>query len=201
MDYLPIFMDLRDRPCLVVGGGEVAARKAALLAQAGGEVCVVAPTLSSGMEALRERGEIAHLRAEFAPQHLDGKAIVIAATDRAMVNRWVYEQARARNLPVNVADAPELCTFILPAIVDRAPVTIAVSTGGASPVLARLIKSRLETLIPSAYGHLAELVGRYRERVKLRFRRFADRRSDESAASPARGSGRRAPPSARRPRG
>lgn len=181
LDYLPVFLDVRGRPCLVVGGGEVAARKAALLARAGARVSVVAPQLGAGCEALAAGGRIAHRARVFRPQDLEGSAVVIAATDDEVVNREVAEAARARAIPVNVVDRPALCTFILPSIVERSPVTIAVSSGGASPVLARLLRARLETLIPAAYGRLASLAGEFRARVKARFRPVERRRFWERA--------------------
>ncbi|RMD67684.1 MAG: uroporphyrinogen-III C-methyltransferase, partial [Gammaproteobacteria bacterium] len=177
MDYLPIFMDLRGRPCLVVGGGEVAARKAELLRQAGAEVTVVAPELGPTLKALAKEGAIRHLPRPFAPADLQGMTLAIAATDTPSVNRQVSELAKARNIPVNVVDQPELCTFIMPSIIDRSPVQIAVSTGGASPVLARLLRARIEGLIPAAYGRLAQLVADFREEAKRRIKGGIARRA------------------------
>jgi uroporphyrin-III C-methyltransferase/precorrin-2 dehydrogenase/sirohydrochlorin ferrochelatase len=169
MDFLPIFMNIRGQRCLVVGGGEIAARKAALLQEAGAEISVVSPGLSDTLAKQLARGSISYREGCFAETDLDGMTLVIAATDDEAVNREVSELARARNLPVNVVDNPELCSFIVPSIIDRSPVQIAVSTGGASPVLARLLRTRLESLIPSAYGRLASMVDGFRDRVKTRF--------------------------------
>jgi len=168
MDFLPVFLQIRDRPCLVVGGGAVAARKVELLLQAGGRVTVVAPRLGETLRALHQAGRISHRRAAFSPADLDGCLLAIAATDDQAVNRQVSELCQARAIPVNVVDQPELCSFIMPAIIDREPVLIAVSTGGSSPVLARLLRGRLESLIPAAYGRLAALVAGFREQVKQR---------------------------------
>ncbi|HQU15654.1 MAG: uroporphyrinogen-III C-methyltransferase [Chromatiales bacterium 21-64-14] len=168
MDYLPIFMNIRDRPCLVVGGGEVAARKVGLLLRAGAQVTVVAPRLSRTLAGRALRREVRHEARDFVPEDLVDRALVIAATDRHEVNRRVSEEARARGIPVNVVDQPELCTFVMPSIIDRSPIQVAVSTGGTSPVLARLLRSRLETLIPSAYGQLARLAESFRAKVKSR---------------------------------
>jgi uroporphyrin-III C-methyltransferase/precorrin-2 dehydrogenase/sirohydrochlorin ferrochelatase len=176
MDYLPIFLDLKNRPCVLVGGGEVAARKVGLLLAAGARVVIYAPELGATLTRLKAEGRIEHCAGAFRPQALDGCALAIAATDDPQVNRDVYEAALARNIPVNVVDQPELCTFIMPAIVDRSPVIAAVSTGGASPVLARLIRARLETLIPAAYGRLAKFVSEFREAVKKRFQHPEARR-------------------------
>ncbi len=176
MDVFPIFLTLRGQPCLVVGGGEVAARKAGLLLQAGAAVTVVAPELGGNLRTDLEAGRITHIAGRFAPAHLDGMMLAIAATDDEAVNRQVSEEARARRIPVNVVDNPDLCTFVMPSIIDRSPVVVAVSTGGASPVLARLIRARLETLIPAAYGRLAALAASLRDEVKARFSHPENRR-------------------------
>jgi uroporphyrin-III C-methyltransferase / precorrin-2 dehydrogenase / sirohydrochlorin ferrochelatase len=168
MDYLPIFLDLRARRCLVVGGGEVAARKTDLLLQAGAEVHAVAPDLGSGMQALVDDGRIAYRAGGFEKTDLDGAQLAIAASDDRSLNARVAELADARGVPVNVVDDPALCRFIMPAIVDRSPVLAAVSTGGKSPVLARLIRGRLEALIPAAFGRLAALTGDFRAQAKTR---------------------------------
>ncbi len=169
MDFLPIFMNIRGQRCLVVGGGEIAARKAALLQQAGAEISVVSPELSSSLSREVEQGSVNYRQGSFEASDLDGVSLVIAATDDEAVNRSVSELARARALPVNVVDNPELCSFIVPSIIDRSPVQIAVSTGGASPVLARLLRTRLESVIPSTYGRLASMVDGFRDKVKARF--------------------------------
>ncbi|MGI9302367.1 MAG: siroheme synthase CysG [Gammaproteobacteria bacterium] len=169
MDYLPIFFDVKDRRCLVVGGGEIAARKVARLRSARASVHVVAPELCPSLANDAAQGLIDHWERRFHPDDLADCALVVAATDDAAVNHEVSESARARGIPVNVVDQPALCSFIMPSIIDRAPVIVAVSSSGASPVLARLLRARLETLIPAAYGHLAALVETFRTQVKARF--------------------------------
>jgi uroporphyrin-III C-methyltransferase/precorrin-2 dehydrogenase/sirohydrochlorin ferrochelatase len=169
MDYLPIFLKVEDRPCLVVGGGKVAARKVSLLMRAGAAITTVSPALGDELRVLLEQGAITHVARDFQNTDLDDCVLVIAATDDEAVNRSVSELANSRRIPVNVVDSPDLCSFIMPSIIDRSPVQIAVSTGGASPVLARLLRSRLESYIPAAYGRLAKLVDEYRQRVKQRF--------------------------------
>ncbi|MDD3519178.1 MAG: siroheme synthase CysG [Chromatiales bacterium] len=166
MDFLPIFMQLTDRPCLVVGGGKVAARKVSLLRKAGGAVRVVAPALCEELDELARETAIDHVARRFEDTDIDGQMLVIAATDDEQVNRRVSELAGARGIPVNVVDSPELCGFIMPSIIDRSPIQIAVSTGGASPVLARLLRARIESFIPAAYGRLAALVESFRGRVR-----------------------------------
>ena len=176
MDFLPIFLDIRAQPCLVVGGGEVAARKCALLLRAGARVTVLAPELSAAFDADLAAARIAHRAARFRDEDLEGFAVAIAATSDDAVNRAVAAAAKARRIPVNVVDQPALCSFILPSIIERAPLVVAVSSGGASPVLARLLRARLESLIPAGYGRLAALAGAFRDRVKARFKPAERRR-------------------------
>lgn len=164
--HLPISLKIAERLCLVVGGGEIAARKVGLLLRAGARVRVVALTLGPSLQARLDEGTVEHHAARFQPTDLAGMTLVIAATDDPAVNREVSDHAQALGIPVNVVDQPALCTFILPSIVDRAPVSVAVSTGGAAPVLARLLRARLETLIPADYGQLAALAAHNRVLVK-----------------------------------
>jgi uroporphyrin-III C-methyltransferase/precorrin-2 dehydrogenase/sirohydrochlorin ferrochelatase len=176
MSYLPIFLNIKDRRCLVVGGGEIANRKVEYLRKAGGNVTVVSPELCAALEALHDNGGIDYTAKEFTEDDLNKVSVVIAATDNAAVNQQVSELAQARSIPVNVVDNPELCSFIVPSTVDRSPVQIAISTGGASPVLARMLRSKLETMLPSAYGRLAELMEEYRSRAKETFPNISERR-------------------------
>jgi uroporphyrin-III C-methyltransferase/precorrin-2 dehydrogenase/sirohydrochlorin ferrochelatase len=177
LDYFPIFLKLDDSPCLVVGGGEIARRKIKLLLRAHAQVSVVATNLGPGVKALADKNQIQYADTRFSEEQLDSVKLVIAATDDSELNRQVAEAARARNLPVNVVDQPELCSFILPSIVDRSPVVIAVGTGGASPVLARMLRSRLETLIPTGYGRLAKLAREFRNQVQSVFETTRQRRA------------------------
>jgi uroporphyrin-III C-methyltransferase/precorrin-2 dehydrogenase/sirohydrochlorin ferrochelatase len=176
MDYLPIFIRLRGRRSVVVGGGEIALRKVSLLLKAGAEVTVAAPELCAELAEQRSQGRITHLAERFSLGQLDGAQLVIAATDDEAVNRAISEAAQARNIPVNVVDAPELCTFVVPSVVDRSPIVIAVSSGGNAPVLARMVRTQLETLIPASYGRLAQLAGEFRDKVKARFGSSQQRR-------------------------
>lgn len=176
MSYLPIFVHLKDRPCLVVGGGSIAARKIRQLLKAGGKVTVIAPEICNDVQQMLSDHRIKHIVSTFKPEHLDTMTLIIAATDDEVINRQVSELAQSRNIPVNVVDNPELCSFIMPSIVDRNPVQIAISTGGSSPVLARLLRARLETMIPSSFGRLAELMGKSREKVRKRFPGMRERR-------------------------
>ncbi|RQW25904.1 uroporphyrinogen-III C-methyltransferase [Rhodobacteraceae bacterium CH30] len=177
MDYFPIFMKLQDQACLLVGGGEVALRKARLLRSAGARLRIIAPELTPELAAWVAAGEVEHIAAAFRPEMLGHPQLVIAATNAREVNQQVADAAKAAGIPVNVVDDPELSSFITPAIIDRSPMVIAVSTGGKVPVLARLIRARLESLIPAGYGALARFAGDWRERVKARFSQVDERRA------------------------
>jgi len=176
MNYLPIFVDIKDKKCLVVGAGGIAARKADLLTKAGAKVQVVSPELGSEMQRFVDDSKLSWMQKSFEPVDLEGVNLVIAATSDATINQQVSAECHSRQLPVNVVDNPKLCSFIMPSIIDRNPVQIAVSTGGASPVLARMIRTKLESCTPSAYGDLARLVAGYREQVKLKFSKLEERR-------------------------
>ena len=176
MRHFPVFLDLNRRRCLVVGGGEVAASKAQQLLRSNADILVVAPRVGEEILALEQQGKLRREARGFMPDDVVGCALVIAATADKEVNVRVAEAAKADNVPVNVVDNPALCSFIMPSVVDRDPVQIAVSTGGASPVLARLLRVKLETLIPASYGRLATVVREFRGRVKQRFPEFRQRR-------------------------
>ncbi|WP_165722183.1 MULTISPECIES: siroheme synthase CysG [unclassified Pseudoalteromonas] len=176
MQYLPIFTKLDNKPVLVVGGGEVALRKCRAFLKARASVTLVAPWFCDELKEHAHNNEVTLIDAYFDESHLDGKMLVIAATDRDEVNNNVFELANARNLFVNVVDDQPKCTFIFPSIVDRDPITIAISSAGTAPVLARRLREKLETLIPHHIGPLATLVGGFRDKVKKRFKHFSDRR-------------------------
>jgi uroporphyrin-III C-methyltransferase/precorrin-2 dehydrogenase/sirohydrochlorin ferrochelatase len=189
MDYFPIFLRIADERVLVVGGGEVAARKVELLLRAGADATVVAPELTESLREKASAGRIVHLAREFQVEDLDGMRLAIAATDRHSVNAWVARQADRRNVPVNVVDDRELSRFIVPAIVDRSPVVVAVGSSGDAPVLTRRLREKLESFLPSRLGALAALAGRLRARVKQRIedpslrRRFWERFFDGPIAA------------------
>jgi len=170
MNFLPIFLNIREQSCLVVGGGTTAARKVETLLRADGSVTVVAPKLSDQLSQWAAEKRITHRQAHFAPSDLKDCILVIAATNDKAVNEQISKLAQAQGTPVNVVDQPELCRFIMPSIIDRS-----VSSGGASPVLARLLRARLETMVPAAYGKLADFVASFRGKVKQRLS-FTERR-------------------------
>lgn len=180
MDYLPVFLDIRNKRCLVVGGGEVACRKAGLLLRAGGRLEVISPECGAALRQLCESAKTPGkvVAAPFKAKHLEGPepaVLVVAATDDQKVNRAVYEAAVARGIPVNVVDQPALCSFIVPAMVHRQPVLVAISSGGASPVLTRQIKALNEVMLPARMGDLARLLAEYRQEAQKRLTDFRQR--------------------------
>lgn len=181
MEYLPVFLNLRDRLTLVVGGGVVAARKIELLLKAHARVRVIAPELTPELAVFRDAGRIEHVAATFEDGQLDQAAFVIAATDSRAVNHAVSRAGAARGVFVNVVDDQEASSAVMPAIVDRSPVIVAIGTSGQSPTLARRLRAQLEAMLPERLGELARWAGEARERVKLalpdpdRRRRFWDR--------------------------
>ncbi|MGV8933910.1 MAG: siroheme synthase CysG [Gallionellaceae bacterium] len=173
MDYLPIFLNVKGKKCLVIGGGEVSLRKTSLLLQAGALVTIVSPELNPALSGL---AGTTHIAERYKPSHLDNHILVIASTDEEETNVAVSADAKLRNIPVNVVDNPGLCTFIMPSILDRSPIVVAFSSGGASPVLIRMLRGTLETMIPQAYSQLASFSARFRAAVKKHITNPAKRR-------------------------
>ncbi|MGZ5576813.1 MAG: precorrin-2 dehydrogenase/sirohydrochlorin ferrochelatase family protein, partial [Methylobacter sp.] len=157
MDYFPVFLKLKDQACLVVGAGEIAARKIELLARAGAKITVIASKISPTVLSLKTTHDLTLLQKSFSPADIGEFRLVVSATNNAETNCLVAKTATEQNIPVNVVDNPELCSFIFPAIIDRSPIIAAVSSGGAAPVLARLLRAKIESVIPPAYGRLANL--------------------------------------------
>ncbi|MGF1738569.1 siroheme synthase CysG [Photobacterium satsumensis] len=176
MDYLPIFADLKRRPCLVVGGNDIAWRKAKMLLKAGADVKVISPELSPLLQQAVDNGQLTHLGEEFSPHHLDGIFLAIAATERKALNALVYQSANQRQVLVNVVDDTQRCSFIVPSVVDRSPIIVAVSSSGQAPVLARLIREKLEALLPQHLGQVATIAGRFRSRLAKTVTSFSARR-------------------------
>ena len=177
MDHLPIFINVRQNPCLVIGGGDIALRKINLLIKAQAKVDCLSPLFCEGITNLSQNGDVNLIQKSFESDDIKDYAIIIASTDDSSVNALISKSAKKARIPVNVVDSPELSSFIMPSIVDRSPVIIAVSSAGRAPVLARIIRAKLETVIPSAYGVLAEIAGEYRQKVKDRFSKIKDRRA------------------------
>tara|TARA_R110002050_G_scaffold16093_8_gene49295 strand:+ start:6317 stop:7741 length:1425 start_codon:yes stop_codon:yes gene_type:complete len=176
VDYLPLFFKLTDQNILLVGGGNVALRKARLLCRAGANVTVIAHHVCDELQQLLDTSSGLSIIGEYHADLLEEKILVIAATDNHTLNERVHFDAIDKNIPVNVVDSPKLCTFVFPAIVDRSPVVIGISSGGSAPVLARLLRARLETWIPKSYGKLATIANHFRDRVKAKFSTVNHRR-------------------------
>lgn len=171
MALFPLFVELAGRPCVVLGGGAVAERKVAGLLEAGAVVTIVSPVLTPALTALVSAGRIAHIERGYRPGDLAGASLAFAATDDGTINAAVAHEGRERGVWVNAADDPAHCDAILPAVVRRGAITIAVGTGGASPALARAVRERVELALPEAYGALAEIAGSVRRELRAAGRR------------------------------
>lgn len=177
MNYLPLFFDLRGKACVVVGGGGIAARKADLFCKAGAKVRVISPKLAAEMQRFNADGRIEWIERPYQYGDLQDAWVAIASTNIEAVNEQVVAEADELKIPCNRVESPDNGSFIMPSIINRDPVQIAVSTGGASPVLARMIRTNLESCTPSAYGKLARLVEAYRKQVKQTFPKVEERRT------------------------
>ncbi|HEZ4391244.1 TPA: siroheme synthase, partial [Neisseria meningitidis] len=176
MNYFPIFANLAGRPVLVVGGGAVAARKISLLLKAGAEVRVAAKHLNTELSALAAENKILWLAEEFRAEHIRTVFLIIAASSDQALNRRVFQLAESCQKPVNVVDDRDYCSFIFPSIINRNPIQIAVSSSGSAPVLARLLREKLEALLPPSLGDMAEISGRWRDAVKAKLKSVTERR-------------------------
>ncbi len=176
MDHLPIFCQLRDRDCLLVGGGDIAERKARLLLDAGARLTVNSRRFTPQFQVWAEEQMLTLAQGDFNPALLDNCWLAIAATDDDVVNQQVSEAAESRRIFCNVVDAPRQASFIMPSIIDRSPLMVAVSSGGTSPVLARLLREKLESLLPLHLGQIARYAGQLRSRVKKQFATVGERR-------------------------
>ncbi len=169
MHALPIFMNITNRRCVVIGGGEVASRKVIMLLKANAAITLYSPEVCPALQVLSEDGTITHIKANFEPSHLTDACLVIAATDVEVVNTAVSIAAKAQNIPVNVVDSPALCTFTMASIVERSPIVIAISSEGNAPVLARYLRTKIETMLPAGYGRIASIAGEFRDKVKAKY--------------------------------
>ena len=180
MNTFPLFFKLEDRKVLIVGGGDVALRKADLLSRAGAAITILAPSISTEIQTLlshtKYKAKHELIYENYNKAYMTGARVIIAATDDEALNHQIHADATELNIPVNVVDTPHLCDFIFPAIVDRNPIVIGISSNGKAPVLARLLRARLETLIPQGYGKLAKLAGDFRTEVKTKIPTLTGRR-------------------------
>jgi uroporphyrin-III C-methyltransferase/precorrin-2 dehydrogenase/sirohydrochlorin ferrochelatase len=167
MRYFPVFMDLLDQQVLIVGGGPVAARKAKLLARAGARILIAARETGDEVNEMIRDGRAVLIAGEYRPDLMKSVRLVFAATSDRVLNRRVFHDAERFGVPVNVVDDPELCRFISPAVIDRSPVQVAVSSGGASPILARHIRTWIEAILPDGIGRIASVAGKLRDEVRL----------------------------------
>ena len=181
MGYVPIFLAVTGRDCVVVGGGEVAARKVESLLEAGALVTVVSPRLSPSMETIVANGLVTHLARNYERGDIQGSVLVYAATDDPKLHRELAAEARALGIPVNVVDVPELCSFIAPAVVKRGDLQIAISTGGASPAFAARLRRNLEGQFGDEHARTLEVLRAARRRLHsseidpaVRMRRLKD---------------------------
>ncbi len=163
--FYPMMMNLKERHCLVVGGGDVAARKIEMLVSCGAKVKVVAPEIDHSLKPLLENGSVNHLKGEYEKSQIDGVVLVIAGTDNEAVNRAVYEDASSKGVPVNVVDVPDLCSFIVPSVVERGDLLIAISTSGKSPAFSKQIRKELQKKFGPEYAEMLKLMGEVRKLV------------------------------------
>jgi precorrin-2 dehydrogenase/sirohydrochlorin ferrochelatase len=175
MSYYPLNFNLKDRKCVVIGGGGVAERKVEALLDAGASVAVVSPELTPRLSELAEGGLIGHVAGVYVSQALEGAFLAIAATDDRETNSAVSSDARRLGIPVNVVDDPGLSTFIAPATVRRGDLFISISTSGKSPALARRLREELESQFGPEYGELADILGELRDEVKAKYPDQAER--------------------------
>jgi len=165
MRYFPVFLDLKNRKCVVVGGGRVAERKIQNLRKAGAAVTVVSPRLTPALERLKETKGIEHRRRAYKTGDLKAAFLAVAATDHRPTNEKVFREASARRIPVNAVDDPVHCTFIVPAVISRGDILIAISTGGRSPALAKALRKKLEREVGGEYSSLLKLIGAVRKGI------------------------------------
>lgn len=167
MKYYPIFLNIADRLCVVVGGGTVAERKVLRLLNCGAKVKVVSPCLTPGLEALRKEGKIEAIKEQYRSDLLKGAFLIIGATDKPEINEQIFQDGHRENALVNIVDDPERCDFILPSLLERGDLSVAISTAGKSPALARHIRQELSQILGPEYAILLEILEKVRERYSL----------------------------------
>lgn len=176
MEHYPVFLNLKGRSTLIVGGGPVAERKIKNLLSANSQITLVSPQVTDKIQQWIDKGLVTHLNRKFQDDDINKAFLIVAATSDNKLNQQIAQQADNKNILINVVDNPTLSSYISPSIVDRSPVTIAISTGGASPVLARQLRTRLETMVPHSCGEMAAITEEYRNKVKQRFETVEQRR-------------------------
>lgn len=177
MEYLPINLNIKNKSCLVVGGGNIALRKSKQLINAGAKLTIVAPEFHSDLQTLSLTENIELITTNYQVDQLDNKLLVIAATDDKKTNQAIYTDAEQKGIMVNVVDAPELCRFIMPSVINRSPLTIAISSGGSAPVLARMLREKIEWMLPVNIGAFLSKVKKDRKTIAKRFPKMSERRN------------------------
>ena len=177
MKYFPVFLDAKQLSAMVIGGGEVASRKIELLLKSTSNITVMSSKVCASVERLINLNQLTWLKHNYQEGHLKGINLVIAATDDMLVNKAIYQEAMPLNILINVVDQPELCTYITPAIIDRSPMIIALSSSASSPILIRMLREQIEKTLPQAYGKLADFSHKFREHVKARVKGLRNRRA------------------------
>ena len=165
MKYYPVFLNIRDKKCVIVGGGEVAARKAERLLDCGAKVFIISPQLTPELAALKEKDIISHIATEYTGDLINGAALVIGATDDEKTNAAISLDARSKGIPVNIVDDPQKCDFILPSLVQRGDLAITIGTGGKSPALARYMREELESKYGKEYEIFLNILGNLRVKM------------------------------------
>lgn len=177
MKYFPVFLDAKNISAMVIGGGEVATRKIELLLKATTNITIMSDTVCVSIERLIHLHQLTWLAHNYEPGHLTNINLVIAATDNTLINEAIAKEAIPLNILTNVVDQPELCTYITPAIIDRSPMLIALSSSGSSPILVRMLREQIEKTLPQGYGKLADFSYKFRDHVKARVKGLRNRRS------------------------
>jgi uroporphyrin-III C-methyltransferase/precorrin-2 dehydrogenase/sirohydrochlorin ferrochelatase len=176
MQYFPLFVDTKQLNVLVVGGGEVATRKVELLLKSSANITIVSPVISKEIQRFVDEGSVLHIPQYYDDTQLDNQKLVFVATSDSVLNAKISHQAKSQNIMANVVDSPSLCHFITPSIIDRSPMVFAISSEGTAPVLVRYWRARLESLIPSTLGQIADFSGRKRQLIKDKFSNSGARR-------------------------
>lgn len=168
MKFYPVSLDISDKKCVVIGGGEVAERKIMRLLECGARVVLVGKSIIPGLRAMSEEGVIEHVPCDYSEEHIEGAFLVIGATDRDDVNERIYRDSNSREILVNIVDEPARCNFIVPAIFRRKDLLIAISTGGKSPALAGRLRKSMEEKYGPEYGILLDIMGNLRKKIITR---------------------------------
>ncbi|MHB8841421.1 MAG: precorrin-2 dehydrogenase/sirohydrochlorin ferrochelatase family protein [Candidatus Aquicultor sp.] len=169
MAFYPLYIDLESKKCVVIGGGDVAERKVMSLIECGADVTVVSPQFTPGLARLAEEGRITATGRGYEPGDVDGATLAIVATDNNELNRQVHQEATKKNIPVNVVDVPELCSFIVPSTVRRGDLVISISTSGSCPALAKHIRKQLQDVFGSEYARYCEVLKDFRAEVNGKY--------------------------------